>query len=161
MMRYGIALLSVLLLLSCSRQQHSGTPDAASPFAKVLLRNADAKEPELCFIVDGVTGGAESLDAFVGKHAEAALREAERHNVKDPAIIFFFRNSPTSDVGSWGGFSTAKLKDIVLETKAGKTFRSVQAWPGIRFLTTGDAEPNIGQVSSEAAPSASPDEPSM
>jgi len=140
MMKLSLTLLSVLLLLSCSSQQDVGTPDALSPFAKVLLRNADAKEPELCFIVDGVTGGAKELDAFVGKYAEAALREAERHNVKDPAMIFFFRNSPTSDVGSWGGFSIAKLKDIVVQTKAGKTFLSVQAWPSHRFPDMGDAE---------------------
>jgi hypothetical protein len=141
MMKYGIALLSALLLLSCSRQQDAGTPDAAPPFAKVLLRNADAKEPELCFIANGLTGGAKELDAFVGKHAEAALREAERHNLEDPAIIFFFRNSPTSDVGSWGGFSIAKLKDVVIETKAGKTFLSEQAWPSHRFPDMGNAEP--------------------
>jgi hypothetical protein len=31
----------------------------------------------------------------------------------------------------------------------------------VREAMRGNAEPNIGQVSSEAAPSASPDEPSM
>ena len=139
-MKHSVTLLAVFLLLSCSCRQSISTSDTSSPFAKVLLHNVDAKEPELYLVVDRMDGGAKALDGFVAKHAEAALLEAERHGAVDLTVIFFFRDNPTSDFGSWGGFSIAKLKEIAVEKKAGKVFRSVHAWPGVRFPKTGDAE---------------------
>jgi len=119
----------MLLLCSCK-----SPGEAPSPFTSVLpVKSPSTGRPQLVLVVDGAHRGAAALDAFVAKHARAALRAAAKHPQEGLMVVFFFRDVHVPDHGTTGGFSVPKLEKIARMASAGTTFRSVQAWPMVRF----------------------------
>ncbi|MEW6009113.1 MAG: hypothetical protein AB1629_05735 [Candidatus Omnitrophota bacterium] len=119
--------LKIFLLFGCSSHRQSGA-QTNSPFSEIFVHGQ-----ELYLVIERPMDGVEAIDSFVAKHANTALKIAESYNEKNVnSIVFFFRDNPKFDFGSWGAFTITELEQIAQDYRKGKEFHSLQDWPGVR-----------------------------